>query len=85
NCPTEGFWGILKAEMFNLYKFTDEASLRASIDKYIHFYNYERLQERFDNHAPMEVRAAAVETDSPAHYPIPENKRILKYKAKFAA
>lgn len=28
NCPTEGFWGIIKAEMFNLYKFTDEASLR---------------------------------------------------------
>lgn len=85
NCPTEGFWGIIKAEMFNLCKFTDEASLRTSIDKYIHFYNHERLQERFDNRAPMEVRAAALETDSPAQYPIAENKRILKYKAKFAA
>lgn len=85
NCPTEGFWGIVKAELFNLCKFTDEASLRTSIDKYIHFYNYERLQERFDNRAPMEVRAAALETDSPAQYPILENKRILKYKAKFAA
>jgi len=85
NGPTEGFWGIIKAEMFNLHKFTDEASLRAAINQYIHFYNYERLQERFGNRAPMEVRAAALKTDSPAQYPIPENKRILKYKAKFAA
>ena len=71
--------------MFNLHKFTDEPSFQAAINQYIHFYNYERLQERFGNRAPMEVRAAALKTDSPAQYPIPENKRILKYKAKFAA
>ena len=26
--PTEGFWGILKAEMYQMYEITDEASLR---------------------------------------------------------
>ena len=85
NCPTEGFWGIVKAEMYNLYKFTDEASLRNAIEQYIHFYNYERLQERFGNRTPMEVRIAALEADKPEQYPISENKRIQQYKAKFAA
>ena len=85
NCPTEGFWGTVKAEMFYLYQFKDEASLRAAIEQYIHFYNYERLQERFDSRTPMEVRSAALNTDVPAQYPIPENKRIKKYKATFAA
>ena len=85
NCPTEGFWGIVKAEMYNLYRFTDEASLQKAIEQYIHFYNYERLQERFGNRAPMEVRIAALEAAEPEQYPIPENKRIQQYKAKFAA
>lgn len=47
NGPAEGFWGIIKAEMYYLQKFDSEKSLRTAIDKYIHFYNYERFQERF--------------------------------------
>ena len=43
NGPAEGFWGIIKSEMFYLYKFSDETSLRAAITSYIHFYNNERL------------------------------------------
>jgi len=85
NCPTEGFWGILKAEMFNLNKFSNEAELRDAIDKYIHFYNYERFQERFNTRTPMEVRAEALATDTPKQFPIAENKRIQKYKSKFVA
>ena len=85
NCPAEGFWGIVKAEMFYLNKFKDEATLRAAIDEYISFYNCERLQERFGNRSPMEVRRAALAAREPAQYPIPENKRIQKYKARFAA
>ena len=85
NCPTEGFWGILKAEMFNLNKFSNEEELRDAIDKYIHFYNYERFQERFNTRTPMEVRAEALATDTPKQFPIAENKRIQKYKSKFVA
>lgn len=85
NGPTEGFWGIIKSEMYYLQAFTDEKSLRSAIEKYIHFYNYERFQERFINQTPMEIRIAAMHSDTPALYPIPENKRIQKYKAKFAA
>lgn len=85
NGPTEGFWGIIKSEMFYLQTFKDERALRSAIDEYIHFYNYERFQERFDNQTPMEVRLNALNSGSPTLYPIPENKRIQKYKAKFAA
>ena len=84
NSPTEGFWGILKAEMYYLTKFSNEAELRTAIDRYIHFYNYERFQERFNTQTPMEVRQAAMTTSTPEQYPIAENKRIQKYKAKFA-
>ena len=85
NGPTEGFWGIIKSEMYYLQTFKDEKSLRSAIEKYIHFYNYERFQERFGSQTPMEIRWAALNADKPTLYPIPENKRIQKYKAKFVA
>jgi transposase InsO family protein len=85
NCPTEGFWGIVKAEMYYLTKFSNEAELRVSIDQYIHFYNYERFQERFGTRTPMEVRTAALAAEKPIQFPIAENKRIRQYKANFAA
>ena len=85
NGPTEGFWGIIKSEMYYLQTFKDEKSLRSSIEEYIHFYNYERFQERFGTRTPNEVRTEALNSVAPATYPIPENKRIQKYKATFAA
>ena len=85
NGPAEGFWGIIKAEMYCLQKFDSEKSLRAAIDKYIHFYNYERFQERFGARTPMEVRTHALNVDKPVVYPIPENKRILRYKERLTA
>ncbi len=85
NGPTEGFWGIIKSEMYYLQRFESESALRSSIEKYIHFYSFERLQDRFGNRTPMEVRSEALNSTAPAQYPIPENKRIQKYKARFAA
>lgn len=80
NGPIEGFWGIIKAEMYYLNKFYDEESLRNSIIKYIDFYNNDRPQERYDDLAPMEVRMAAIESiDQIAQYPIKENPRIINY------
>ena len=84
NGPTEGFWGIIKSEMYYLRTFKNEKSLRSAIEEYVHFYNYERFQKRFDNRTPMEVRIDALNSNKPTAYPIPENKRIQKYKAKFA-
>ena len=85
NGPTEGFWGIIKTEMYCLYEISDEISLRSAIDKYINFYNNERLQERYGYKTPAEVRAEALSSKCPTLYPIPENKRIQKYKEKWIA
>ena len=81
----EGFWGIVKTEMYSLNKFSSGGELRSAIDQYVHFYNYERFQERFGVRTPMEVRMAALNAKNPEQFPIAENKRIQKYKAKFAA
>ena len=85
NGPTENFWGIVKSEMYYPNTFTDEVSLRNAIADYMSFYSNERIQERFKGKTPAEVRAEALVTDTPAQYPIPVNKRIQKYKARYAA
>lgn len=85
NGPTEGLWGIIKSEMYALYQVIDEQTLIQAINDYIHFYNYERFQKRFNVQAPMEVRLAALNSQNPVQYSIAENKRIEKYKAKFVA
>ena len=85
NGPTEGFWGIVKSEMYYNHKFTDAESLRKAISNYIDFYNNERLQERFGNKSPAQVRAEALGAETPPQYPIAPNRRIQKYKARFAA
>ncbi|MCR5795374.1 MAG: IS3 family transposase [Solobacterium sp.] len=89
NGPTEGFWGILKSELYLLYEIHDEASLIDSIKDYIRYYNEERLQERFGGQTPEQVREAALlaikQDKQPKDYPIPENKRIEKYWAMIKA
>lgn len=85
NGPTEGFWGIIKTEMFQMYSIADEHSLREAIHSYMRFYTYERPQERFGCMTPGEVRQAALEAAAPEQYPIAKNKRIEKHKAKWCA
>ena len=75
----------MKTEMYSLNKFNGGDELRSAIDQYVQFYNYERFQERFGVRTPMEVRTAALNAKIPEQFPITENKRIQKYKAKFAA
>ena len=85
NGPTEGFWGIIKSEMYQMYEITDEASLRFAISDYIRFYTEERPQDRYHCKTPAEVRMAALFADNPIAYPIPVNQRIQKYKEKWCA
>ena len=56
NGPMEGFWGIIKREMYYLGKFKDYDSLAAAIEDYIHFYNYGRRQKKLSKLAPMTYR-----------------------------
>jgi transposase InsO family protein len=56
NGPMEGFWGILKCEMYYLYRFETYDELAKAITDYIHFYNCERKQERLNRMAPLTYR-----------------------------
>jgi len=60
NGPMEGFWGIIKSEMYYLTKFSNFDELYCSIDKYINFYNTRRLQEKLKCLTPMEYRNQAL-------------------------
>ena len=59
NGPMEGFWGILKSEMYYLRKFTDEQELISAIEHYIYFYNTKSYQKRLHCMTPMEFHAVA--------------------------
>ena len=83
NGPAEGFWGIMKSEMYQMYDIVDEKSLCKAIDDYMEFYTEGRPQERFRCMTPGEVRRAALKADKPEQFPIPLNKRIQKYKSKW--
>ena len=83
NGPAEGLWGIIKSEMYCMYKIADEESLRSAIDGYMKFYAEERPQERFHCKTPSEVRKDALCMEPLIQYPIAENKRISAYKAKW--
>jgi transposase InsO family protein len=56
NGPMEGFWGILKSEMYYLHKFDDYRSLETAIKNYIDYYNNKRYQKRLLCMTPMEYR-----------------------------
>jgi transposase InsO family protein len=85
NGPTEGFWGIVKAEMYYLRRFESKAELITSITDFIQYYNEGRYQARFGFKTPAEVRREALTSEKPVQYPIPENKRIQRYKEKYSA
>ena len=85
NGPTEGFWGIIKSEMYQMYEINNEDSLRYAIKDYLRFYSEKRLQDRYHCKTPLEVRQEALTSDIAIEYPIPENKRIKKYKEKWSA
>lgn len=58
NGPMEGFWGILKSEMYYLRKFNDKDKLTTAIKNYITYYNTKRYQLKLGCMAPMEYHMA---------------------------
>ena len=58
NGPMEGFWGILKSEMYYLKKFTSQEELTQAIENYIDFYNTKRFQLKLKCMTPMEFHHA---------------------------
>jgi len=58
NGPMEGYWGILKSEMYYLKKFTSREELTQAIENYIDFYNTKRFQLKLKCMTPMEFHYA---------------------------
>ena len=58
NGPMEGFWGIIKSEMYYLRKFTSKSDLIKSINDYITYYNTRRYQIRLCCMSPLEYHVA---------------------------
>ena len=58
NGPMEGYWGMLKSEMYYLRKYTSAEELIAAIENYIIFYNTRRYQKRLCCMTPMEYHHA---------------------------
>ncbi len=49
----EGYWDILKSEMYYLKKFTSQEELTKAIESYIHFYNTKRYQLKLKCMTPL--------------------------------
>lgn len=60
NGPMEGFWGIIKSEMYYLQKFHTYEELKQAVDKYIDFYNMRRLQKNLKGLTPIDYRNQAL-------------------------
>lgn len=52
--PMEGFWGILKREMYYGKKFTSKGDLITAVESYIRYYNTERIQRKMHLMTPAE-------------------------------
>ena len=54
NGPMEGFWGIMKREMYYGRRFTSKDELIEAIEAYIEYYNTERIQRKLNLMTPEE-------------------------------
>lgn len=57
NGPMEGFWGILKCEMYYLDHFETYEALVAAIEKFIQYYNTQRRQHNLNCLPPATYRS----------------------------
>ncbi|ENA4397522.1 transposase [Escherichia coli] len=63
NAVAESFFGTLKSECFYLKKFGSTRELRQAVDKYIHYYNHERIKVKLNGLSPVEYRTQTISTD----------------------
>jgi len=57
NGPMEGFWGILKCEMYYLNRFETYEELVAAVEQFIHYYNHRRRQHKLNCLPPAAYRS----------------------------
>lgn len=56
NAAMESFFGTLKSECFRLERFTCVDQLRGALDRYIHYYNHERIKQKLKGLSPVQYR-----------------------------
>ena len=54
NGPMEGFWGIMKREMYYGHKFKAKEELLQAIEEYIIYYTTKRVQRNLNVMTPIE-------------------------------
>ncbi|MDI6051372.1 IS3 family transposase [Flavobacterium sp. XS2P24] len=57
NAIIENFFGILKSEMFYTQKFKSIGQLKKEVEKYIIYYNNERIKSNLNKMSPIKYRA----------------------------
>lgn len=57
NGPMEGFWGILKCEMYYLNHFDTYEELNEAVEKFIYYYNHQRRQHKLHCLPPATYRS----------------------------
>ncbi len=57
NGPMEGFWGILKCEMYYLNHFETYEELVTAIEQFIYYYNHQRRQHKLNCLPPATYRS----------------------------
>lgn len=60
NAVAESFFGTLKSECFYLRKYSSVAELRKAVDRYIHYYNHDRIKMKLKALSPVEYRTQAI-------------------------
>jgi len=56
NAAMESFFAVLKSEFFYLNKFSSVDELQAGLEKYIHYYNHDRIKMKLKGLSPVQYR-----------------------------
>ncbi|WP_347468663.1 IS3 family transposase [Burkholderia stagnalis] len=62
NAAMESFFGTLKSECFRLERFTCVDQLRDALERYIHYYNHERIKLKLKGLSPVQYRTQPLPT-----------------------
>lgn len=60
NAVAESSFGTLKSECFYLRKYSCVVELRKAVDRYIHYYNHDRIKMKLKALSPVEYRTQAI-------------------------
>ncbi|HDR9528099.1 TPA: IS3 family transposase, partial [Burkholderia stabilis] len=56
NAAMESFFGTLKSECYRLQRFASVEQLRDALDRYIHYYNHDRIKLKLKGLSPVQYR-----------------------------